>query len=70
MKRIYIVIVLTAIFAGIFAGCEDQEDTWDDYAGNGRIRYTGNVRMFLWNWDGRVWLFLGKIRWIRIGKIS
>ena len=41
MKRIYIVIVLTAIFAGIFAGCEDQEDTWDDYAGNGRIRYTG-----------------------------
>lgn len=25
MKRIYIIIVLTAIFAGIFAGCEDQE---------------------------------------------
>ena len=41
MKRIYIVIVLTAIFAGILAGSEDQEDTWDDYAGNGRFRYTG-----------------------------
>ena len=69
MKRIYIVIVLTAIFAGIFAGCEDQEDTWDDYAGNGRIRYTGkctDVSLEL-GWER---LFLGKIRWIRIGKIS
>ena len=36
MKRIYIIIVLTAIFAGIFAGCEDQEDTWEEYAPGSR----------------------------------
>lgn len=41
MKNIYIILMGMAIFAGIFAGCEDMEDTWDEYAGNGRIRYTG-----------------------------
>ncbi len=41
MKKVYIIMIMTAVFAGIFAGCEDQEDTWDKYAGDGRIRYTG-----------------------------
>ena len=39
MKQIYVIMLMTAIT--IFAGCEDQEDTWDKYAGEGRIRYTG-----------------------------
>lgn len=39
MKQIYVIMLMTAV--SIFAGCEDQEDTWDKYAGDGRIRYTG-----------------------------
>lgn len=41
MKKAYILLLITAMFASCFAGCEDQEDTWAEYAGNGRIRYTG-----------------------------
>lgn len=37
MKNIYIILMVMAIFAG----CEDMEDTWEEYVGNGRIRYTG-----------------------------
>lgn len=41
MKKAYIIMIMTAFFAGIFVGCEDQEDTWDEFTGDGRIRYTG-----------------------------
>ena len=41
MNKIYLLVIVTTIFATFFTGCEDQEDTWDEFTGDGRIRYTG-----------------------------
>lgn len=41
MKNTYILLMILALFAGSFTGCEDQEDTWADFTGDGRIRYAG-----------------------------
>ena len=37
-KWIHIIWILCALF---WVGCEDLEDTYDEYAGDGMIRYVG-----------------------------
>ena len=38
MKKIYLWLLLPL---SIFGGCESLEDTYSDYAGDGKIRYPG-----------------------------
>lgn len=68
MNKIYLLVIVTTIFATFFTGCEDQEDTWDEFTGDGRIRYTGvctDVNLKLgWEEVTLTW----KIRWIPTGK--
>lgn len=46
MKAIHTILYcLSFLFvAGLFAGCEDMEDTYKDYAGDGPIRYVGKCK--------------------------
>ncbi|MCW3786816.1 DUF4998 domain-containing protein [Plebeiibacterium sediminum] len=39
MKRLLLYILLPVLAAGIFFGCENLEDTYSDYTGDGPIRY-------------------------------
>ncbi len=39
MKRLLLYILLPVLAAGIFTGCENLEDTYSDYSGDGPIRY-------------------------------
>lgn len=41
-KKIYFAWMLAAVFA--LAGCEDLEDTYSDYAGDGMVRYVGKCK--------------------------
>ena len=41
-KKIYFAWMLVAVFA--LAGCEDLEDTYSDYAGDGMVRYVGRCK--------------------------
>ena len=38
-KKLYYIVWLFAVL--FIVGCEDLEDTYDEYAGNGRIHYVG-----------------------------
>ena len=41
-KKIYFAWMLAVVFA--LAGCEDLEDTYSDYAGDGMVRYVGKCK--------------------------
>lgn len=52
------------------AGCENLEDTYSEYAGDGKIQYVGKCTDVVVSPGGSVYTWCGKIAWIPISKKS